>query len=432
MFETGVRQLRMALSMLRGARISPENIERLVHDARATLRMFGAPGRDVEQLVDGPYSDPELRRQLQNTSLRRTVVRTAKVSPYYREMLRESGIEPSRISADTISQLPLTCKADLMRQPREFLAEGSEAVLSTRSTGTTGRPVTIWMSRYEVELWPALAALAGLLRGEILEGDLMQVNISSRATAAVQQNVSVCRLAGAACHVLGLIPATESVRNLCAEPFPPTLLTTYPSYLVEMVAAARALGLGPADFRLRRIDCGGEVLTPALGAEALEVLGAPVNDTFGMTEVLPVSGRTCSEGHLHHDLNMGYVEVVDLDTGNPVEPGELGTVVVTPYYPYRECMPVLRYDTRDMVRRLPDDGRTCELAGMPATSGILGKADLFARGLDELVLPLEMVALRDRLASAGIAVRVDSAADAAFRPRSRADLREVTFTEEPS
>src|SRR5689334_23967469 len=98
-----------------------------------------------------------------------------------------------------------------------------------------------------------------------------------------------------------------------------------------------------------------------------------------MTEVLPVSGRTCSAGHLHHDLNMGLVEVVALDSGEPAGPGEIGTVVITPYYPYRECMPVLRYDTRDVVRRLPDEPLGCELAGTPGTSHILGKADQLLR-----------------------------------------------------
>ena len=396
MFETGVRQLRMAWSILRGTPISPGNLERLVGDARATLREFGAPGSDVEQLLDGPFADPDLRRHLQDTALRRTVKRAARVSPYYRAALRD--IDPAAVTTQTIENLPLTRKSDVLSRTRDFIAEGSLPFLSTRSTGTTGQPVTIWMSRYEAELWPALAALAGLLRGEIAEDDSMQVNVSSRATAAVQQNVNVCRLAGATCHVLGLIPAAESVRNLTG-PLPPTLLATYPSYLAEMVEAARRMGLGPGAFALRRIDCGGEVLSTHLAAAAEQTFGAAVTDVFAMTEVLPVSGRTCTQGHLHHDLNMGFVEVVDPATGRAVGPGELGSVTITPYFPYRECMPLLRYETRDMVGRLAEDDLTCELAGMPATSAILGKAD-------HLAVPPDRRPAR----------------------KVRADLRELTFT----
>lgn len=78
--------------------------------------------------------------------------------------------------------------------PREFLAARSTPYVTTRTTATTGRPAEVWLSRYEMELWPAVAALSGLLRGGIAPSDCMQVNISSRATAAVQQNLTVCRL----------------------------------------------------------------------------------------------------------------------------------------------------------------------------------------------------------------------------------------------
>jgi len=244
-----------------------------------------------------------------------------------------------------------------------------------------------------MELWPAMAALSGLLRNEISPDDVMQVNISSRATAAVQQNLTVCRLVGARSRMLGVVPAEESLDSLLgAGDAAPTLLTTYPSYLAELVRAARRRGVGPDDFRLRRIDCGGEVLSSALSRATYETFGPRlVNDTFGMTEILPVSGRVCDQGHLHHDLNMGFVEVVDFQTGGPVGPGQLGTVVITPYYPYRECMPVFRYDTRDIVRRLPDVALSCELAGVPATSRILGKADHLLRIGNEVVTLRDLV-----------------------------------------
>ena len=94
---------------------------------------------------------------------------------------------------------------------------------------------------------------------------------------------------------------------------------------------------------------------------------------------------------------MAFVEVVDLHTGAPVGAGQLGTVVITPYYPYRECMPVFRYDTRDIVRRLPDAALTCELAGVPATSRILGKADHLLRVGDEVVTLRDLVEVLEGL-----------------------------------
>jgi phenylacetate-CoA ligase len=203
----------------------------------------------------------------------------------------------------------------------------------------------------------------------------------------VHQSVTVCRLVGARCRPLGLVAAQEGLAELRTGP---TLLSTYPSYLAELVKAAHRAGLGPDDFRLRRIDCGGEILSSTLARAARDTFGAPVNDTFAMTEVLPVSGRVCEQGHLHHDLNMGLVEIVALDGTGPAAAGDLGTVVITPFYPYRECMPVLRYDTRDVVRRLPEAPLECSLAGTPACSRILGKADdPAAAAARELVEALE-------------------------------------------
>ena len=128
---------------------------------------------------------------------------------------------------------------------------------------------------------------------------------------------------------------------------------TYPSYLAELVRAARRRGMGPDDFRLRRVAVGGEVLSPSLARAACQTLGvAQVEDSYSMTEVIPVTARTCGQRHLHHDVNLGLTELLDLETGEPAEPGALGTIVITPYFPYRDCAPVFRYDTRDVARRV--------------------------------------------------------------------------------
>ena len=44
MFETGLRQARMAMSMVWGRRLDTDNLQRLVGDALATMAEFGAPG----------------------------------------------------------------------------------------------------------------------------------------------------------------------------------------------------------------------------------------------------------------------------------------------------------------------------------------------------------------------------------------------------
>ena len=88
-----------------------------------------------------------------------------------------------------------------------------------------------------------------------------------------------------------------------------------------------------------------------------------------------------------------------MSQGGVVAAGALGTLVVTPYYPYRECMPVLRYDTRDMVRCLPDEPLTCDLAATPGVSRILGKADHLLRVKGRVVTLRDLVEVYEALPS---------------------------------
>lgn len=391
MFETGVRQFRLAIGMVWGRRLDPKNVARLVDDALATVAEFGEPGADVRELIDGPFADPDARREFTDRALRRTARRLAAHSPFYARRFEAAGIDPAKLDLDGLRSIPVTVKRDLIERQQDFRCDNAAPYLTSRTTGTTGNPAEIWMSRYEVELWSGMSALTGVLRDEIRTTDVMQVNTSSRATASAHLTAAICRLAGAGCRMMGVVPPDESLDSLAGTET--TLLATSASYLGELVTAARRRGMGPGDFALRRIDVGGEVLSPSLAAAARAMFGGPrINDTFGMTEVIPVSGATCSQGHLHHDINMGLVELLDLHTGEPAEPGALSTVAITPYYPFRECMPVFRYDTRDVVRRLPDEPLTCEVAALPATGQIVGKAtDIMSLGDDRIVTPRELV-----------------------------------------
>ena len=411
MFETGVRQFKMAMGMVWGRRLNAGNVVRLIDDVLATVAEFGEPGAEAQQLLGGPPANQEARQEIATRSLRRTARRLAVHSPFYARRFASADARPAKIDLAGLGAIPLTTKRDLIERPGDFLCPDSPPHLTTRTTGTTGRPAEIWMSRYEMELWPALGALSSVLRDELGSGDVMQVNLSSRATAAMHLAAAACRLAGAGCRLLGIAPPDDALDSLSEGGA--TLLSTCPSYLGELVTAARRRSMGPADFQLRRISVGGEVLSPSLSGAACQTLGVSrVEDSFSMTEVIPVTGRTCSHGHLHFDLTTGLIELLDLQTGEPAAPGALGTVVITPYFPYRDCMPVFRYDTRDVARRLPDEPLTCEMAAIPATSRTLGKAGtLLSLRSGDVVTPRQLVEAVEALPTAPWPARYRATAD---------------------
>jgi phenylacetate-CoA ligase len=473
MFETGVRQFRLALGMAQGRRLSPRNVERLIDDLLATLAEFGEAGADATELVDGPMTNPQDRLEITNNSLRRTAVRLAAQSPFYARHFRSAQIDPAKLDVAGLRAVPATVKADLIERSGDFRCTDVAPYLATRTTGTTGRPAEVWLSRYEMELWPAFGALAAVLRGELRPGDVEQVNLSSRSVVANHLAAAGCRLAGAGCRPLGIVSPEAALDNLAEGGA--TILLTVPSYLAELVAAARRAGLNADTFRLRRLVVGGEVLSASLARAAIQTFGVPlVEDPYSMTEIVPVTGRPCSQGHMHHDLNVGLTELVDLDTGEPAAPGALGTLVITPFFPYRDCTPVFRYDTRDVARCLPDTPLRCELAGVPATSQILGKADHLLRipggevvtsrqlieaieslpaepwparyravardGRIRLTLPASAIAgygeaeARRHFAAAGLDTDLDIVGNdqAASLRHTRSDMHEATFASQPT
>jgi phenylacetate-CoA ligase len=152
-----------------------------------------------------------------------------------------------------------------------------------------------------------------------------------------------------------------------------SVMSTYPSYLGQLVEEGLRRGYRPVDFGLERIVIGGELVSDGLKARSRHLFGSlQFDEAYAMTETWPVGGQRCVEGHLHFEPGQGLVEVVEPETGAPVLPGEAGSIVVTPFPPYRDTTLLLRYDTQDMARPVAGP-LTCALRTMPATTNTLGK-----------------------------------------------------------
>jgi phenylacetate-coenzyme A ligase PaaK-like adenylate-forming protein len=153
-----------------------------------------------------------------------------------------------------------------------------------------------------------------------------------------------------------------------------SVLACYPSYLGELVEEAGRRRFGPGSLALERVLTGGEIVTAGLRRRAREVLGdIAIVETYALTETLPLGGVPCSHGHLHFESSHGLVEVIGIESGAHAQPGELGTLVLTPFPPFRETTLLLRYDTEDLVRPVAAALR-CELQSLPtATSHVEGK-----------------------------------------------------------
>jgi phenylacetate-coenzyme A ligase PaaK-like adenylate-forming protein len=387
MLSTAVRQLRYMATVLRGGRFDVGALRATVADLRDTLDELGELTDDArEALPGGEGADPEIRAAMAERRVRRAVHDAVAGTPYYRLLFDDHGLDGDRTGVEDLLRVPSTPKTALRGAPGAFVSDRGEPVLMAQTTGTTGPPTVVWFSRYEMELSAALSAISYLLVGGVRSHHVAMSCVSSRATVGLVTVQQALSLIGAGFVAQGLVDPSISLDRLATPLHLPaklpqiTELYTVPSYLGALVQRAERDGWAAADFGLRNVLTGAEILTEAMRERVQEAFGVPVVDVYGMTELVPTTGLVCTQRHLHLAVEQAHFEVLETDSDAPVAPGQLGELVATPYRPYRDTTLLVRYRTGDLVRRLPVQEYGCELAALPATSPIMGRAKHFTGG----------------------------------------------------
>ncbi|MFJ9770287.1 phenylacetate--CoA ligase family protein [Kitasatospora sp. NPDC101157] len=379
MFATAMSQLRYGASILTNRRIRPGDLERLARDLVATIAEFGEPGEDSALLPGrAGHVDPRLRREVARRSLRATARAAARHTAYYRRQFTELCLDPAELEPEDWSRIPVTPKQALRALPAAFVSDAASPALMALTTGTSGTPTAVWFSRTEIESAIAFSTISAVLGLGLRPRHTVAYAGCSRATLPLVYAEESTTRTGAGFVQFGTVEPALALDRLAAPLGLPgrdpqiTHLTTSASYLAALVQEAEQQNWRSADFGLESISVGGEVLSAPLRRRAEAVLGATVSSAYLMTEILPSGATPCTGGHLHHTTEFGHLEVLDPVSREPTAPGGIGTLVHTPYVPYRECTLLLRYATGDLVR-LPAEPPECELAHLPATSEILGR-----------------------------------------------------------
>jgi phenylacetate-coenzyme A ligase PaaK-like adenylate-forming protein len=416
--------MRYTASVVFGLPFSARSLDRLVDALLATHHEFGAVAPDGAELLGGPALDEETRREMQLRRFRAQAARAARETPYYRRLFEQIGLDPTRLRYDDIQRIPLTPKEALRNDPDAFVRQNAQPCFRT-TTGTTGRPTSVCFSQRELHTYVALGAINHLMNQQITPEDIVLVSSSARATLGNTCFMGACARIGAQVSMGGLVEPELTLallaepRHLAGKKPRVSALSVYPSYLGELVTTGLRQGYRPADFGVERILSGGEIVTAGLKMRCQQLFDAvQFVEGYGMTEPWPFGGTLCAEGHLHFEPAHGLLEVLNPRTSAPARAGEVGTLVLTPFPPFRETTIVLRYDTQDAVRAL-DGPLSCALRHMPATSNLLGKLRLavqhdrgwiFPREVLEALEGIEEVALPARCGfwavPGGVAVEV--------------------------
>jgi phenylacetate-coenzyme A ligase PaaK-like adenylate-forming protein len=401
----------LAAAIALGTPLSVRSLERMVAAARAAVDEFGLVRAGTAELVGAAAMDQKTRRSIAERGFRKQAVRATKETQYYAALFDQIGCDPAELRFDDIAEVPVTSKEALREQPDAFVCRDAQPFLCAMTTGTTGNPARVSYSRRELDTFSCMAALHALVGGQIRPDDIVGISISLRAALAVTIAAGTCARVGATAYFTGQIEPAATLQLLSKTHRLPrktsrtSVLLCYTSYLGELIEHGQALGYSHRDFGLRSIRVAGEIVTEGLLERARALFG-PVEfvQGYATNELDPLSGSACSEGHLHFQPWAGLVEVQSLEGNGAARPGEPGTIVATPFSPYRVTTPLLRYDTQDVVRALPD-GLSCSLGHLPAISKPLGRLPLsvqhdggwtFQRDILEAVEGLDAVPLPTR------------------------------------
>jgi phenylacetate-CoA ligase len=287
-------------------------------------------------------------RALQLGRLQHMVATAIERSSVYREMCRSAGVEATDIrTLDDVRRLPFLEKTKLRdAYPDGLRLCGLEAIIEVHSTsGTTGKPTPIWVSRLDMEAWAERNARSMWMIG-LRPGDLLQNCFGYGLPTSIGLQYGAQR-AG-----IGVVPAGIGRQELLIDlivDLGVTALCTTPSYALYLADKAKERGLDLATASQLRIGLFGAEPWPESGRDRLSVaLGVDAFNEYGMGEFLG-PGMACEcpvKDGMHVWSDHLLVECIDPETCEPVADGAPGELVWTSLT--SDSMAMIRYRSHDI------------------------------------------------------------------------------------
>ena len=247
-------------------------------------------------------------RRSQERRLRMLVRLVARKSPFYRRWFAESGVDPASIRGlDDLPRLPLVTRADLFHAPADFAVYPTRLMWPSRSSGTSGRPITVYRtpgsSAYE------LAALQRQWSWFGLPRDARRVVLRGSDFAADHPGMVTEEIAGNHQLTVSSFHLTpeylpEILRAVRA--FRPHAVEGWPSSIALLAARIRDTG---GRLPVQAVITSSELMSPGQQDLMRSVFEGPIVDHYGQTERVALAG-TCEAGSYHVFPDYGIVELL--------------------------------------------------------------------------------------------------------------------------
>tara|TARA_R110001599_G_scaffold89493_3_gene236803 strand:+ start:23517 stop:24878 length:1362 start_codon:yes stop_codon:yes gene_type:complete len=297
--------------------------------------------------------------------------------PFYQRLWRAQGIEPGDIQglAD-ITKLPVYDKSDLMASVNDhppygdFDGRGQDPVIFHTTSGTTGRPQPLMFGPKGREVTNLLVGRMyrwmGLGRDDVVQsvyGHGM-INGGHYIREAVTHFTNSLFLSAGT----GIETRSINQVNLMAD-FGVTCMVGFVDYVRKLADVAEAEKLFDR-INLKMII--GHLGTEDRASTEAAWHGAKAYDWYGVGDTGSIAGEGPDRDGLYVWEDAQYLELLDIDDGTPVTPGETGDMVVTCLFK-DDIAPCIRFNTHDVTEERTDTNST----GMvfKRISGFKGRSD---------------------------------------------------------
>ena len=288
---------------------------------------------------------------------RRQIAALFERSPFYRDKLRAAGFADAAAlgGLERIAELPFTEKDELRRSQAGHPPLGAHAAIAISqaariysTSGTSGAPLYIPLTRDDVEQWREIGRRTysrnGLKAGERVVTTYGAGPFVAGASLAAFEAIGCAHIPVGVGNTERLLTAIEKLR--------PEALACTPSYAMHVaeVASRKGISLEP----VKRIIVGGEPGGGEAGFRAkLEAMwDAKIYEIMGIGDIAASLWGECEhQAGMHFSADgLIHVELVDPDSGAPkaMQDGQTGELVYT--HLAREAAPLLRFRSRDHVR----------------------------------------------------------------------------------
>ncbi len=316
---------------------------------------------------------------------------------FYRKKFEGIGFDPQR---DELRVLPLTTREELQADQRThppygtILTQEVEACVRFHQTSSTSGAPLRWPDTRENWQWWIRCWQFVLSGAEVTANDRVVFPFSFGPFVGFWSAFDAACARGCLCMPAGGMSSVARLKYFADNSA--TVVCCTPTYALRLAEVADDEGIDLKSLPVRAIIVAGEPggSIPATRKRIEAAWDATVFDHVGMTEIGAWGFQTTNYRDGIYIIESEFIaEVIDPETLQPVDNGELGELVLTNLG--RVGSPLIRYRTGDLVRMTVKQGPG-NVTFARVVGGVVGRADdmLVVRGNNVFPSAIEDVLLQ--------------------------------------